>query len=261
MADESTPEGPQQNYQAVGASYDARVQSGQLHRQHEDPLLDRARQFTQQLFNNEIYKPAELREIRFVELGSGVGFNTRDLLANDVYLSDTSRPFHFTAVDLSEESLREYATEVPKVRGNTTVETVRATIGDGVKQIKGPIDNVMSTGVYQITPEELRLSLSTLIPLLTKGGAYIFQYMPPQSATETTGSPYAKKITTEKDEYDSYRYPQTYLLELLDALKGQLGVKYDVKFVHGPVVSMRNPNNPEQIMPPHSSEFCVIHRK
>lgn len=260
MTESSAPPLQPQDHKAVGALYDTRVQSGQLRRQHEDPILENARKFTQQLFKTELFKPAENREVRFVELGSGVGFNTRDILQDDDYLKDTGRPFRFTAIDVSKASLTEYAAEVPKARGNinTTVETIQSTIGEGVKQVTGPIDNIMSTGVYQITPEELKLAFTHLIPKLVEGGSYVFQYMPPQNMTENTGAPYATKGL---GEYFSYRYPQPYLQDLLTSMKQQLGVEFDLKFVHGPVVSMRNPQNPQQMMAPHSSEFCVIHRK
>ncbi|MBI4004803.1 class I SAM-dependent methyltransferase [Candidatus Roizmanbacteria bacterium] len=246
-----------QDYDAVAALYDERVRSGQMQRQSEDPLLQEAGKRTLDLLERELYKP-DKKSIRLVELGSGRGALTRRLLASDPYFQDTSRHIDITAVDVSGISLEEYSREVPAARANTKVQAIQSTIGHAVGQIEDEIDNVVSTGVAQITPPEVSEALSALLPRLVEGGAFIFQYYPPQSGERDEGVPIQ---TRGLGKYFSYRYPRSYLDAMIKDIAQAQGLALEVKFIDMPPVVMRNPLNLQQMMPPHRADFLVIHRK
>lgn len=260
MSDGPTPteQGAPQNYSSIGRLYDERVQSGQLKRQHEDPRLSETRATLLKVLQDELYKPTDRKTLEIVELGCGVGHNTRDLLVADPYFQDTSRLLNLTGIDLSEESLKEYAEEVAKVRGNMNVRTKRNTIGDAVQGIELAIDNVMSTGVFQLPPEELKKTLETLLPMLVKDGAFLYQFMPPQQGETPNGD---EPIQTKGlGDYYSYRYTKPYLEKVVGEIAQKKGFPVEVKFVELPEVQMPHPLHPETLVTNQTS-ILVVHIK
>lgn len=249
----STP----QNYPAIGKLYDNRVQSGQLGRQHAESQLAESRSAILQVLGDELYKPQGKSNIRMVELGCGVGYNTRDLLATDPYFQDPSRHVSLIGIDLSAESLKEYDVEVAKIRRGVEVKTILDTIGNGVNQVNGPIDNVMSTGVFQIPPDELIVALEMSLPLLENGGAFIYQFIPPQKGEATMGD---EPIQTKGlGDYFSYRYTKPYFERIVGEIAQLKGLSTSVKVIDFPETIMPHPLNPQSLIP-NKTSMLVIHR-
>jgi SAM-dependent methyltransferase len=244
-----------QNYEAVRELYDKRVESGQLERQREEL---KERPFSRKLFSEEMYKPNS-NEVRIAELGCGIGALTSSILSKDEYFADPSRKVVIHAIDLSEESLDAYRKNIFVSKANAQVTTSRGAIKDNVRYIESPLDNIVSTGVFQIPPDELQTALNSLLPKLNPGGAFIFQFMPPQEqwGEKDTGAYLIKKGL---GNYNSYRYPKSYLDKLLIKIRQELGVDFDYRFIDAPEITMKHPLDENKTITSRSF-FLSLHRK